>query len=200
MATDDAAVMNRFLAGDDAAFAELFDRHNHRLYVYSLKLLGDPNQAEDLTQELWERVIRLRQQPQDVRTPIAFFLRIARNLCLNQIKSRRPVTSLSSLPESAHPADGTIQERSEMEEAVHRALAKLPFEYREVLVLNAYCGYRYEEIAVMLGKSSASIWMRASRARAQLRKGVMAIVGPHNPELRRYLPDQQNTSLEETAP
>lgn len=173
---DDAAVMNRFLAGDDAAFVELFDRHNHRLYVYCLKLVGEPAQAEDLTQEMWERVIRMRLKPQEVRTPIAFLLRIARNLCLNHLKRRRQNVSLSALPESAYLPDRG-DERSELEEVVHQALAELPFDYREVLVLNAYCGYRYDEIAEMIGKSSTAVWMRASRARARLRATVMEMIG-----------------------
>lgn len=170
--SDDAVIMAHFLAGDDAAFAELFDRHNHRLYVYCLKLVGDTAQAEDLTQEMWERVIRMRRSPQEVHTPIAFFLRILRNLCINHVKRTRRTVSLATLPESALPMEER-RERSEMEDMVDQALAYLPFEYREVLVLNAYCGYRFDEIATMMGKSPEAIWMRASRARARLREKVM---------------------------
>jgi DNA-directed RNA polymerase specialized sigma24 family protein len=57
-----------------------------------------------------------------------------------------------------------------MEELAVAALQELPFNHREVLVLNIYCGYSFEEIATMLGKSPEAIWTRASRARSQLRK------------------------------
>lgn len=184
--SDDALCMRRFLAGDDAAFAELFDRHHHRLHVYCLKFTGDAEQAEDLTQELWERVIRLRLSPQEIHTPLAFFFRIARNLCINHLKARRHTSSLDELPESEHPAERE-SERSEMEDIVQAALAKLPFEYREVLLLNTYCGYRFEEIATMLGKSADSIWMRASRARAKLRKIVTEMM-----EANSDIPEQMN--------
>jgi DNA-directed RNA polymerase specialized sigma24 family protein len=56
-----------------------------------------------------------------------------------------------------------------MEELALTALDALPFETREILVLNLYAGYRFDEIAAMLGKSPDAIWARASRGRAQLR-------------------------------
>src|SRR5687768_1835367 len=82
VATDEAALLVDFIGGDDTAFIELFDRHNQRLYLYCLKILGDEQQAEDVLQELWERVIRLRLKPPEhpVQTPAAFFVTIARNL------------------------------------------------------------------------------------------------------------------------
>jgi RNA polymerase sigma-70 factor (ECF subfamily) len=178
MIEDDAAYFERFLAGDDTAFAELFDRHNHRLFVYCLKFLGSTEMAEDVTQELWERVVRLRREPQQVLNPIGFFLRIARNLCVNAQKRSRRFSPLAELPESSHPRGRMAgDERSELEEAVGVGLTMLPFEYREVLILNVYCGYRLDEIATMLGKSSGTIWMRASRARAKLRRIVLSMVG-----------------------
>jgi RNA polymerase sigma-70 factor (ECF subfamily) len=177
MMEDDAAYFDRFLAGDDAAFAELFDRHNHRLYVYCLKFLGRPELAEDVTQELWERVVRLRLDPQPVLNPLGFFLTMARNLCVNTQKRARRFSPLADLPEGVLASESTGEERSELEEAVQIALARLPLEYREVLILNVYCGYRFDEIATMLGKPSGTIWMRASRARTKLRKMVLAVAG-----------------------
>lgn len=174
---DDIDCFRRFLAGDNEAFARLFDRYNHRLWVYCVKFVGDHDHAEDITQELWERVIRMRREPQEVRNPGGFFLRIARNLCLNSEKSRSRFSPLDEIPESAHPIGS---EPTEMEEAIETALQRLSFEHREVLVLNAYCGYRFEEIADMLGKRPETIWMRASRARAQLRREVIEVIGLHH--------------------
>jgi DNA-directed RNA polymerase specialized sigma24 family protein len=56
------------------------------------------------------------------------------------------------------------------------SLDELSFDHREVLILNIYCGYRFDEIAAMMGKSPDAIWARASRARAQLRKAVRAMI------------------------
>lgn len=171
----DVSLLDRHLDGDDSAFVQLFTRHNHRLYVYCLKMVGAPEAAEDLTQELWEKVIKLRLDPKPVKNPVGFFLTMARNLSLNYLKARKRLSPFDAMPESAHPTD-SIRERSEMEELVVQALAELPFDYREVLILNTYSGYSLEEIAVMLGKSPEAIWKRASRAREKLRAEVVSLV------------------------
>jgi len=172
----DASLFERFLTGEDDAFVELFRRHNRRLFTYAMKLLGDQQQAEDITQELWERVIKLRTSPPHVRNPVGFFIRIARNLCLDQMKRRRRTVALDDIDEARHPSSAA-EERTELEEIATAALDRLPFDQREVLVLNIYCGYRFDEIATMLGTSPDAIWARASRARIQLRKIVAAAMG-----------------------
>lgn len=169
------SVFERFLAGDDEAFVLLYREHHHRLHTYCLKITGVQAQADDIMQEIWERVIRMRSAPPALRNPAAFLVRMARNLCLDSLKARRRLLPLASLPEAAHPAE-LPAERSEREEVVLAALEKLSIDYREVLVLNLYCGYRFEEIATMLGKSPEAIWARASRARIQLRKLVVTAI------------------------
>lgn len=172
-ARTDQALLERFLAGEKSPFLELYDRHNKRLFIYCLKVLGDHDLANDITQELWERVVRLRGSARRIDNPIGYFLKIARNLCLQHRKKARPYQPLSTLPESAHPSNG-ISHLSELEESILGSLDRLSFEHREVLVLNIYCGYRFEEIAEMLGKSPEAIWKRASRARRELRDLVLA--------------------------
>lgn len=179
----DTLLLDRYFAGDTAALVELYDRHNHRLYIYCLKLLGSQEQAEDLTQEVWERIARLRSKPQHILNPVGFLLRIARNLCFNQLKARKRYTPLDTLNDSAHPSCST-HEPSELEDLVVTALAEIPPDYREVLVLNLYCGYRLDEIAVMLGKSPDAIRKRASRARIQLRNLVMAAIEARGTDIR----------------
>jgi RNA polymerase sigma-70 factor (ECF subfamily) len=164
----DTLLFERHLRGDDAAMVELFTTHNHRLYVYCLKLVGSPAVAEDLTQELWEKVVRMRLDPPSVRNPGGFFVRMARNLALNHIRDHRKFAAFDDHEEDGLAAPAA-HEKSEMEEIVELALAQLPFEYREVLILNAYSGYNHEEIAAMLGKTPQAIWKRASRAREKLR-------------------------------
>jgi RNA polymerase sigma-70 factor (ECF subfamily) len=169
---EDAALFERFLNGEDEAFVTLFRRHNRRLFTYAAKILGSHEQAEDITQELWERVIQIRSNPQQIHNPAGFFVRMARNLCLDHLKRDRRTVRLDDADDSPHRVATT--ELTEMEEIAVAALDGLPFESREVLVLNLYCGYRFDEIATMLGKSPDAVWARASRARAQLRKIVAA--------------------------
>jgi len=182
---EDTLLLDRYFAGDNAALVELYDRHNQRLYLYCLKLLGAPEQAEDLTQELWEKVARLRAKPQHVLNPAGFLLTIARNLCFNHLKARKRLTSLDALGEAIHPSY-EMRELTEMEDLVVSALAELPDDYREVLVLNLYCGYRLDEIASMLGKSADAIRKRASRARLQLRTMVMEMIEKRGGDLSAF--------------
>lgn len=181
----DTSLLDRFFAGDTAALVELYDRHNHRLYVYCLKLLGNAEQAEDLTQEVWERMARLRSKPQTILNPVGFLLRIARNLCFNQLKARKRFSPLDTLSDTGQIPCAT-HEPSDMEDLVVSALAEIPPDHREVLVLSLYCGYRLDEIAAMLGKSADAIRKRASRARIQLRNQVMAMIEERGDDLRNY--------------
>ncbi len=170
--SEEAILFEKFISGDDIAAIKVFKRYNRPLFVYCLKFLGNEEQAQDVTQEVWERTVRLRQKPIEVHSPMGFLLRIARNLCLNHIKARRLTVDVANLEEAAHPSYTMHGETSDLEDLAVSSLDKLSFDYREVLILNLYCGYRFDEIAVMLEKSPDSIWMRASRARAQLRKIV----------------------------
>lgn len=161
----DAQLLERFIAGDDAAFVELFDAHNHRLYLYCVNIVKDAQAAEDITQEMWERVLRLRVEPKAIRNPAGFFVTIARNLSLNHVRDRRKLDALDG--EHEHLAS-PHRERTAEEEMVRHALDRLSFDYREVLILSVYSDYSFEEIAGMLGTTRLAVWKRASRARARL--------------------------------
>lgn len=177
--TKEANLFQRFLEGDDTAAIKLFQMYNSRLYVYCTKILGDTEQAEDVVQEVWERVIKMRSKPQEVTNPVGFLFRIARNLCINHMKVRSRTVPFETLDESAHPATA-MPGSTELEDLVRSSLDSLKFEDRELLVLNAYCGYKLEEIATMLDISPNAVWTRASRARARLRAIVLENMGDKN--------------------
>lgn len=192
---DDAIEFQRFLDGDDDAFLRLYKKYNHRLFVYCLKIVGSQEQAEDISQEMWERVIQLRNDPQPVHNPGGLFLRIIRNLCIDHLRARRPAIPLDEVDESAYFVY-TPHEPSELEELALSALDKLSYEYREVLVLNLYCGYRFDEIAAMTGKTPDAIWARASRARVQLRKMVAALIDPQDTSIQLPTPKRSQSKTE----
>ncbi len=175
--SSDPELFARFLEGDDRALVEMFDRHNHRLYLYCLQFARNEQQAEDLTQEMWERVIRLRNNERTtVQNPLGLLLTIARNLCLDNIRRERRHADLDELPESNHPI-AQVPELSHMEELVILALPHLPVAQREVLVLHAYSGYRFDEIAEMLGEPVGAVRTRAWRARAHLGRIISVMIG-----------------------
>jgi RNA polymerase sigma-70 factor (ECF subfamily) len=190
----DAALLERYIAGDDAAFAELFDRNHHRLYLYCLKIVGDDQQAEDLMQEAWEKVIKLRLKPQRIDNPVGFLVTITRNLCFNHVKQHRRRTFLNTFLDRSETTVAA-HEHSDLAEHMRAALERLTLEYREVLVLHTYCDYDYDEIATMLGMTVTAIRMRASRARAQLRTILETMGHSADALIARSLPLSDRESL-----
>jgi RNA polymerase sigma-70 factor (ECF subfamily) len=178
----DSALFRRFFSGDDEAFRTIFKRYHRTIAIYCLKITGSTETAEDLTQDVWERLVALRAgRGIDYRNPAGLLLRIARNLCIDHLKKKRPHESLGELPEIAHPHEHP-KELSNLEELVVLSLPKLPFPQREVLVLNTYNGYSYIEIASMLGESVDAVRMRAMRGRYHLGQIIAAMLAAEEDE------------------
>lgn len=159
-----------FLRGSDDAFVELHRRLQPRLLMYAGRMLDSDEGAQDVAQTVWERVIGMRRKPPSTHSPVGLIITITRNLCLDLLKSpRRRQVPLELLRETEHPVtDGP----GEMAEIVEEELRLLPLDAREVLVMNIYMGYRFDEIAAMIGKTPEAIWTRASRARSELRRRI----------------------------
>lgn len=173
---DDVEIFARFLGGDDEAFLVLFDRHMSRLGRYCRKMIGNEEHVPDLMQDLWEKVVRLRDDGRSApREPLGLLYWMTRNICLNYVRARRRHDSLEDLAEYRHP-HAAGHELTQLEELVIIALDKLPLSLREVLILNVYSGYTLEEIARMMGESSGAVRTRAWRARAQLKRIIVGLV------------------------
>jgi len=179
--TDLKVTFEKFLAGDDAAFAELYREMNPRLSAYCHKLA--PGKADDLMQELWERVIAMRSPStgrgggRGVESPLAFLFRMLKNLVIDELRKRKDEIALDDeVTNGTHRTPYVTldsDDQTDIECITLDALEKLSQDDREVLVLNIYSGYNFGEIAEMLGLSSEAIWQRASRARVKLRKIVI---------------------------
>ena len=160
-----------FLAGDDAAFLSLYREVNPRLSAYCHKL--SHGNAEDLMQELWERVIAMRSKRSDgsapyaLNSPLAFLFRMLRNLSIDEHRKMHDEMPLAS--EALQAPCTSEGEQTALETIIIEALEKLPASDREILVLNFYSGYKFGEIADMLGMTNDAVWQRASRARRHLR-------------------------------
>ena len=164
----DSDLFEQFRSGNEAAFTELFERHNARVYRYCVKLLRDHAAAEDISQAMWERVIDRAGEARAVRNVPGFLLRIARNLALDHLKHRKVVSSLDAT-DTRRTISNELPER---EQIVIDCMEALPLASRELLILHYYSGYSFEEIAAMTGKKPNAIWTRASRARAELKRLV----------------------------
>jgi RNA polymerase sigma factor (sigma-70 family) len=188
--TDLSRLFEAFLGGNDAAFAELYHDINPRLSAYCYKLIGSragsaAPRAEDLMQELWERVIAMRsptfnKKKLEVINPSAFLFRMLKNLAIDEYRKTKNEVELDEDMTNGSDATRLVtyvtfgsEELTEIEAIVLEALEKLSHDDRELLVLNIYSGYSFREIAEMLGKSTDAIWQQASRARTKLRTIVI---------------------------
>jgi len=188
-------LFRRMLDGDDAAFGSLFTAFDGKLRRYLTRQVGTARSeplVDDLLQEVWVRFINLRTQrpagsfggqPFHVQ---AFLFRIARNLVIDRRRTQKEHSALDALDERFHPTTER-RERSDAEDIMQRAFARLPEDLREVLILNLELGYRFDEIAEMLERTPEAIWQRASRARAKLRRIVVEIAKEEGISLRDYV-------------
>ena len=163
-----------FLRGDDGAFRTLYAEHAGRVYGLCRRMLGREDLADDVSQEVWMRVIAMREDPVELENPIGYIVRIARNLCLDTRKSAYEVRAREAVDfddSTTTPSAGHREDAID-EETVRAALDEMPEAYREILQLNIYGGFSLEEIAEQTGSTPEATWQRASRARKRLREIV----------------------------
>lgn len=168
---------NSFLDGDDEAFRALYDAFERPLYLYIVRLMGSKGDAEDVFQDVWIRMFRLRGEMREVRKFSGLLFTVARNLSINAIRDRkqRPGLSLEDAPfEVEMVARSHEVEESDLRQMVERALMRLPLEQREAFVLREYFGYSYEEIAGITKTAATTAKTRAWRGRERLRKMISA--------------------------
>ena len=158
--------------GDLTAFNEVFHRYEKKVYVYCVRVLHDEEAAHDAFQEAFMRLYQHRLS-YDGRNFMVWFFTIVRNVCLNMRRNKKQTvpfeTSTANTASDRHPDIALHQE-------VASALAKLPPDYREAIVLYEYDGYAYKEIAEITGASIATVKIRIYRARKMLRTLLFPVV------------------------
>jgi RNA polymerase sigma-70 factor, ECF subfamily len=167
----DGELVERVLGGDTEVYAELVRRHQAPLYRHALGMLGSPDAAADLTQECFIRAYSRLPSCNDPGRFGAWSFRILRNGCLDYLKDRRQETIPIEDEGLLGIADADPQlevERSEIRDAVQRALAMLPEAQREAFLLKHVEELSYEEMTALIGVSESALKMRVKRAREAL--------------------------------
>ena len=168
--SDDDVLMQQYARGDAAAFQQLYERHERRIYAFCLRYLGDPDAAADAFQDVFVRVVDASRRYEGRGRFVSWIFTIARRVCLDRVRSTRPTKSLEDAEnhyEAIAAADPT--DRIASRDELRRLLESLPTEQREVLLLNRYHGFTYGEIAEMIDSSEAAVKQKAYRALVSLR-------------------------------
>ena len=174
---DDAACLRRLADGDEAALAELVERHEAALRRYLNHVLVDTSWTEDALQEVFLRVLIRASTYDPAHPPRVWLFRIARNLAFDHLRREGALRARDRDPRDATfaPAAVVTAEHQEFQAALELALQQLPEEFRTVFVLRDGEGLTYDEIAAVLGISAKTVSSRLHRARTQLR----ALLGRH---------------------
>jgi RNA polymerase sigma-70 factor, ECF subfamily len=170
--TDDlhGEVIARAKRGDRDALHFLYVRHADGVYNCIRRMVHDRHEAEDLTQAVFVKLIRVIHTYEDRGLPFAAWIhRVARNTALDHLRASRTVPCEEVRPE------GTSSEATDYERlwSLRDALEELPDTQREVIVLRHIAGLSPSEIAERLGKSEGSVHGLHHRARRALRSALI---------------------------
>ncbi len=166
----DAGLLDRYAAGDPLAARLLTERHVPRIHALARRMLGDDQEAEDVTQEamlrLWKQAPSWRADGAKLST---WLYRITANLCIDRLRRRRE-TSAGDLPDPADPAPAALDRISDRERAaaLQRALAALPDRQRLAIVLRHLEERSNPEIAAVLDTSIEAVESLLARGRRNL--------------------------------
>jgi RNA polymerase sigma-70 factor (ECF subfamily) len=153
--------------GDRDALRLLYIRYSDNVYGYLLSIVRDEKEAEDLTQQVFMKLIRVIGKYEDHGVPFSgWLLRLARNVALDDLRRRRPIPTENIFGAVGHCEEGARDRARDL----HAALATLPEEQRSVMVMRHVVGLSPPEIAERMGRTESSIHGLHHRGRQALRQ------------------------------
>jgi RNA polymerase sigma-70 factor, ECF subfamily len=180
-------------AGDEGAFAQLFESHRRELQVHCYRMLGSLEDAEDIVQETFLRAWRSRGTFEGRSSLRAWLYRIATNACLDLLQ-RRPRAAappegarlpagipwlqpypdglLDGVPTAENDPEREVVEKETIELAFIAAIQVLPARQRAALISRDVLGWSAAESAALLGTSVASVNSALQRARATMKEAL----------------------------
>jgi RNA polymerase sigma-70 factor (ECF subfamily) len=189
----DVQRMLRVQRDDAGAFAELVDRYRVRVFGHFLRRLGDRQEAEDLTQEVFLRLYRHRRRYQPRARFATWLFHITHNLACNAIRSRQnrrlirldpaPDADEKVAPEALHQHSDASPSRSleqaELARVVRAAVSGLADRQRTAVELHQFHDRTYAEVAAELDMSAKAAKSLLYRARGQLRVSLAGFMAAH---------------------
>jgi RNA polymerase sigma-70 factor (ECF subfamily) len=186
-----AKLIRRAIELDPAALDQLVDDYSARLHGFLYRLTGHRDEAEELVQEVFLRVVRMIGDYQDDGRFEGWLFRIATNLARDRVRrlARRPGTVSAYAPDQSNgsartswaeaadlsaPPPETAAELTEEVDALQRALAKLPAVERETIMLRHYTSMTFEQIAAAMGVPRGTALARSHRGLGKLRQWMEA--------------------------
>jgi len=176
---EDEQVMLEVRAGNIGKLEVLFDRHHRALFGYFMHQTSNRAASEDLVQDVFFRILKYRHTYQPSTSFRAWMFQVGRNAFADHLGRRKPEVALpddAAFTSGDTPADLQVQRKQETV-LLRRALAALPPEKREVLVLSRFLNLKYDEIAAIMKIEVATVKVRVYRAMRELGDRFFALGG-----------------------
>jgi RNA polymerase sigma-70 factor (ECF subfamily) len=178
MAVGQTMVVEGIQAREEVVFDDIFEEYQDRIYNCIYRLMGNPEDAYDLTQETFLRAYAALPKIRGELKVGPWLYRIATNLCMDQLRRRKlirwePLDNLLAVFSPKQVAKDSPERetlRQESRETVHRVLERLTPKYRTCLVLREYQDMSCEEIAEVLGTTRSAVKSLLFRAREEFRQ------------------------------
>ncbi len=169
---------------DPEALGRFFDRYIDRIHGLAYRLLGDRPAAEDVAQEVFLKVYRACDRLDPERDPMPWLTAITCNACREHWRGRHTKAAARAVPlediVEREPDPDAREDAAERVDArrraarVQRAVAALPANLRDVVILHDWRGYSHQEIAGILGATYVAVRKRYSRGLAALARALGA--------------------------
>lgn len=173
MATNDSRLLERAREYDAQALAEIYDRYAESIYRYAYRYVGNAELAEDLTSEVFLKLLQVLGTSRAPRQQLQGWLyRVARNLAIDWFRQQAKGAILS-LNEELTPEDGdspsTRLELQQLQHDLREAISQLTPDQQQVIVLRFGEGRKLRDIGRLMGKSEGSVKLLQFRAINRLR-------------------------------
>jgi RNA polymerase sigma-70 factor, ECF subfamily len=172
MESETSAIARGLRRRDPDLLDRLIEQYQHRLLRYLVYLSGNRELAEDLFQETWIRVLERGHQYDGKHEFSTWLYAVARNLTIDYLRKKSPVSLDGLMEDEEHaplePADTRpmaweVVQQHEQAERINAALAGIPAEYREAIVLRFQDGLALQEIAAVIGAPLGTVKSRLYR-------------------------------------
>jgi RNA polymerase sigma-70 factor (ECF subfamily) len=158
--------------GDREAVRLLYIRYSDNVYGYVRSIVKDEREAEDLTQQVFMKLMTVIGKYTDCGVPFSgWLLRLARNVALDHLRRRRPTPTDEVMTVDTHADEGARESARDL----YAALATLPDEQRSVMVMRHIVGLSPPEIAEQMGRSESSIHGLHHRGRRALKQELVRL-------------------------
>jgi RNA polymerase sigma-70 factor, ECF subfamily len=181
--SDDTDLVGRILAGDEGLFEVLVRRYQTRVVAHVARMVGNRDDALDLAQEIFLKVFQALDRYNAEYKFSTWLFRIAGNAAIDHLRKRRPRTvpleipdpesrsGVSAIEHESHVLDPYGELRNvQRGEAISRAIAALPPEFRELITLRHFGGLSYEDIARVKNMPLGTVKNKLFRARVVLKE------------------------------